>query len=82
VNHREESPAETRLHLRVGDARWAAELIDAYRAGDIDSTIEFLDEMLSRLRRAAKARRMLATVEPVLLREALGLAAPRGSSEE
>jgi len=73
----ETTQADTPLDLRVGDVGWAVELIETYRAADVDATVEFLEEMLTRLRKAAKARRMLATVEPVLLREALGLAAPR-----
>lgn len=72
----ETTPADMPLNLRVGDVAWAVELIETYRAADVDANVEFLEEMLARLRKAAKARRMLATVEPVLLREALGLAAP------
>jgi hypothetical protein len=82
MNIPETTQSDMPLDLRVGDVEWAVELIDTYRAGDIDSTVEFLGEMLTRLRKAAKARRMLATVEPVLLREALGLAATRGSVQQ
>jgi hypothetical protein len=62
------------LELHVDEAEWAADLIRTYRAGDLDTTVEALEEMLVRLRKAAKARRLLARVEPVVLREAIGLA--------
>lgn len=78
----DQNPADTPLEIEAGDAEWAADLIDTYREGDLELTVADLDEMLTRLRKAAKARRMLATVEPVLLRDALGLATARRESEQ
>jgi hypothetical protein len=77
----DQAPTDTPLEISVGDVEWAADLIDTYREGDIESTVAYLDEMLTRLRKAAKARRLLASVEPVLLRDALGLATTRQVSE-
>jgi hypothetical protein len=65
------------LDLAVDDVTWAADLVDTYRAGDIDTTVAALEEMLGRLRKAAKARRMLGSVDPVVLRDALGLVETR-----
>lgn len=62
------------------DVMWAADLLATYRAGDIDTTVQALEDMLARLRKAAKARRMLGSVEPVVLREALGLVDARSRS--
>ncbi|MGK2876357.1 MAG: hypothetical protein ACSLEW_12070 [Nocardioides sp.] len=70
--------ADVPLNLAVDDVAWTADLIDTYRAGDIDTTVQALEEMLARLRKAAKAKRMLVSVEPMILREALGLADARG----
>lgn len=69
--------ADVPLNLAVDDVEWTADLIDTYRAGDIDTTVEALEAMLARLRKAAKAKRMLVSVEPMILREALGLADAR-----
>jgi hypothetical protein len=76
----EVSSTESSLDLCVGCVGSNAGLIEIYRAGEIDSMVEFLDEMLARLRRDAKARRIRANLEPVLLREVVGLAAPRGTA--
>jgi hypothetical protein len=81
VSQGQERDAARQTGSPSGDARWAADLIDTYRARDIEWTVEVLEEMVSRLRSAAKARRMLAHVEPVVLREALGLASSLRSVE-
>jgi hypothetical protein len=65
-----ETAPET-LPIEAGDAEWVADLFDTFRAGDVDAVVDQLDELVRVMRKAAKARRMLATVEPSLLR--LGL---------
>lgn len=65
------------LPFEAGDPEWVADLFETLRAGDLDAVIDQLDELLRVMRRAAKARRMLATVDPELLREGLALRAKR-----
>jgi len=61
------------LLIEAGDAEWVADLFDAFRAGDVEAVVDQLDELVRVMRKAAKARRMLATVEPSLLRQGLVL---------
>jgi hypothetical protein len=67
-----ETAPET-LPIEAGDAEWVAGLFDTLRAGDVDAVVDQLDELVRVMRKAAKARRMLATVEPSLLRQGLVL---------
>ncbi|MEO5665336.1 MAG: hypothetical protein ABIR39_18880 [Nocardioides sp.] len=55
----------------AGDAEWVADLFDTMRAGDLDIVIDRLESVAVLMRKAAKARRMLATIEPDLLRAGL-----------
>lgn len=55
----------------AGDVEWVADLYDTLRAGDVDAVVDQLDELARAVRMAAKARRMLATVDPSLLRKGL-----------
>jgi hypothetical protein len=48
-----------------------ADLIETYRAGDIDVAVENLEWLLGKLKRAAKARRALARASERQLRGAL-----------
>ena len=59
------------LPFEAGDAEWVAELFDTMQAGDLDAVVDQLDELVRVMRKAAKARRMLASVEPNLLRAGL-----------
>ena len=68
------------LLLEAGDAEWVAELFDTMQAGDLDAVVDQLDELVRVMRKAAKARRMLASVEPELLRAGLAARARRGPS--
>ena len=68
------------LPFEAGDPEWVADLFDTLRAGDLDAVIDQLDELLRVMRRAAKARRMLATVDPELLRAGLQVRAARGGA--
>jgi len=61
------------LPIAAGDAEWVADLFDTLRAGDLDAVVDQLDELVRVMRKAAKARRMLAAVEPGLLRQGLVL---------
>jgi hypothetical protein len=49
------------------------ELIETYRAGDIDMAVENLEWLLGKLKRASKARRALARASERQLRAALTL---------
>ena len=60
------------------DPECVADLLDTMRTGDLDTVIDQLDEILGLMRRAAKARRMLATVDPELVRAGLQLRVVRG----
>jgi hypothetical protein len=65
------------LPFHAGDADWVADLFETFRAGDLDAAVARLEELLGLMRRAAKARRMLATLEPSLLREGLAAGSVR-----
>ena len=66
-------PAPKTLPIEAGDVEWVADLFDTMRTGDLDAVAEQLDEVAHRVRKAAKARRMLATVDPRLLSDGLAL---------
>lgn len=55
----------------AGDVEWVADLIDTYRAGDVDAAITHLESLLGQLKRASKARRALAQVPARRLRAAV-----------
>jgi hypothetical protein len=59
------------LPFQPGDAEWVADLFETFHAGDLDAAVTSLENLLELMRRAAKARRMLADVEPNLLRQGL-----------
>jgi hypothetical protein len=61
------------LPIESGDVEWVADLFDTMHAGDLDAVAEKLDEVAYRIRKAAKARRMLAAVDPRLLADGLAL---------
>lgn len=71
-------PSPETLPIEAGDVEWVADLFDTMREGDLDAVAEQLDDLAHRVRKAAKARRMLATVDPRLLVD--GLALHRGRS--
>ena len=71
-------PSPATLPFEAGDPEWVADLLDTMRTGDLDTVIDQLDELLGLMRRAAKARRMLATVDPELIRAGLQVRAARG----
>ncbi|QVT79198.1 hypothetical protein ENKNEFLB_01579 [Nocardioides aquaticus] len=66
------------LPFDAGDPEWVADLLDTMSIGDLDTVIDQLDELLRLMRRAAKARRILATVHPELIRAGLQVRASRG----
>ena len=73
------SPTITGHQFRVetGDPEWVADLFDTFRAGDLDVAVANLDALVGTLRRAAKARGVLTTVQPRLLRQGLEISACR-----
>ncbi len=72
-----EDADECRLPFSAGDADWVADLLDTFRAGDLDAAVDTLDALLGTMRKAAKARRILTTVDALLLRKGLELSARR-----
>ncbi|MCW2764835.1 MAG: hypothetical protein JWO11_794 [Nocardioides sp.] len=72
-----EDAQERPLPLTAGEAEWVADLVDTFRAGDLDAAVDTLDALLATMRKAAKARRMLTTVDAPLLRKGLELSAHR-----
>ncbi|KRA37937.1 MULTISPECIES: hypothetical protein [unclassified Nocardioides] len=68
------------LPFEAGDPEWVADLFDTMRAGDVDVVIGHLENVLLLMHKAAKARTMLATVDPDLLRAGLRLRGVRGSA--
>lgn len=66
-------PTPETLPIEAGDVEWVADLFGTMREGDLDAVAEQLDDVAHRVRKAAKARRMLATVDPRLLAEGLAL---------
>ena len=66
-------PSPETLPIEAGDVEWVADLFDTMREGDLDAIVEELDDVAHRVRKAAKARRMLSTVEPRLLADGLAL---------
>ena len=73
------TPTEA-LPFASGDAEWVADLLDTYRAGDLDVVAAQLEELTGVVRRAAKARSILAGVDPDLLRAGLRAASSRGGA--
>lgn len=68
------------LPIEAGDVEWVADLFDTMHAGDLDVVVDRLDEVIRLARKAAKARRMLATVDPALLRQGLTRARSRNGA--
>jgi hypothetical protein len=66
-------PSAQPLPIEAGDDEWVADLFDTMREGDLDAVAEQLDDVAHRVRKAAKARRMLATIDPRLLGAGLAL---------
>ena len=72
-------PSLETLPFEAGDPQWVAELFETMRAGDLDAVVDQLEELVRVMRKAVKARRMLASVGPDLLRVGLALGAQRGA---
>ena len=66
-------PAPETLPIEAGDIEWVADLFGTMREGDLEELVEQLEKVAHRVRKAAKARRMLATVDPKLLADGLAL---------
>jgi len=71
-----EQTADT-LPFQAGDPEWVADLLETFRGGDLDALVNELDALLTIMRKASKARQILATVEPAMLREGLLLTSRR-----
>lgn len=67
------------LPIETGDPDWVADLFETMQAGDLDAVVDQLDALLQTMREAARARRMLATVGPDLLRAGLALRIQRAA---
>ena len=70
-------PGLSPVLIPEGDAEWVADLFDTFKAGDLDVAAGELEALLGTLRRAAKARGALSSIEPSLLRRGLEIRAAR-----
>lgn len=59
------------------DPEWVADLFDTLRQDDLDGALTSLESVVQSMRRAAKAKRILARVEPSLLCQGLRVSALR-----
>ena len=66
-------PAPETLPIEAGDIEWVADPFGTMREGDFEAVVEQLEKVAHRVGKAAKARRMLATVDPELLADGLVL---------
>lgn len=73
-------PSPETLPIEAGDVEWVADLFDTMHAGDLDAVVDSLDEVIRLASKAAKARRMLAAVDPELLRQGLTRARSRNGA--
>ncbi|GAB3662580.1 hypothetical protein GCM10027596_24360 [Nocardioides korecus] len=71
-------PSPATLPFAPGDPEWVANLLDTQRTGELDAIVDQLEELIGLIRRAAKARTMLATVDPQLVRAGHQVRAARG----
>ena len=71
-------PLPATLPFAACDPEWVANLLDTVRAGELDAIVDHLEELLGLMRRASKARTMLATVDPQLVRAGHQVRAARG----
>jgi hypothetical protein len=60
---------------------WVADLFDATRAGDVEVAIAGLESLIAIMRKSAKARQILATLEPGLLRQGLQVSVTRRGTD-
>ena len=79
--NRGSTPGPVPLADAISEAEWVATLLDTYGGGDLDRTIADLESLLSRLRPAAKARRMLRQVPSQTLRDGMTLRSLRGETQ-
>lgn len=68
-----EDEASQYASVDSSDPEWVADLFDTMRAGarDLEGALTSLESVTESVRRAAKARRILAHVEPGLLSQGL-----------
>jgi hypothetical protein len=66
-------PSPETLPIEAGYVEWVADRFDTMCAGDLDAVVEHLDHLTRLARKAAKARRMLATVDSRVVGERLVL---------
>ena len=67
-------------YLGEKDTEWVADLIETFRAGDLDVALAEVDALCRTLRRAVNARRALTTISPSLLKRGLEVRAGRQCS--
>ena len=69
------------LPIEAGDVEWVADLFDTMCAGDLDVIVELLEDVARLARKAARARRMLATVDSRLLVDGLAAHKSRAGAD-
>jgi hypothetical protein len=80
LNAGTQRPGPVPLADALAEAEWVADLLGTYGGGDLDRTIADLESLLTRLRPASKARRVLREVPPKALGDALTLRSLRGET--
>lgn len=77
---RDPASPSAQSRLQDGDPEWVADLFDTLHDGDLDATLAGLESLLRTIRKAAKARRMLAGLQPSLICRGLEVRATRRGS--
>lgn len=66
--------------VEEGDPEWVADLFDILHEGDVEASLAGLESLLRSMRKAAKARHVLAGLEPGLIGRGLEVRATRRGS--
>ena len=80
MNLEPDRPGADHVAARDGDPEWVADLFDTLREGDLDVALAGLESLVRTMRKAAKARRVLATLQPSLICQGLEVRASRRGS--
>ncbi len=80
MNFQSERPADDESDIHGGDPEWVADLFDTIRDGDLEVALAGFESILRPMRKAAKARRVLATLQPSLICQGLEVRSSRRGS--
>jgi len=80
MNLKPDRPGADHIEVCDGNPEWVADLFDTLGEGDLDVALAGLESLLRTMRKAAKARRILATLQPGLICQGLEVRASRRGS--